>query len=149
MWHPSAVRRIYSSCLSIRHCREPWLVLRSPRFAFLPGAQCFKQANTIFVLSRMVQMAQHRCSDHYCYNSTLLQTVRWLYHTPGLGSANHCLSQPSEESGSISRDHTFTSFSSALPSMLLQSNTKSLSSGDESNIVSIVVLFAPKASHHV
>jgi hypothetical protein len=80
----------------------------------------------------MVQMAQH--SDYH-YNSTFLQTVRWLYHTPGLGCANHCLSQPSEESGSISRNHTFTSFSSALPSMLLQSNTESLLSGDESNIV--------------
>ncbi|KEQ64898.1 uncharacterized protein M437DRAFT_64515 [Aureobasidium melanogenum CBS 110374] len=141
--HISKPPRASPSCIQSTHT-QPRQVATNKRYDIRLVRPCFKQANTIFVLSRMVQMAQHRCSDHYCYNSTLLQTVRWLYHTPGLGSANHCLSQPSEESGSISRDHTFTSFSSALPSMLLQSNTKSLLSGDESNIVSIVVLIRPE-----
>lgn len=104
--------------MPIRNCREPWLsrgrldsLYQMVHWLVLV---CFKQANGIFVLSRMVQMAQHSTANI----AILLSSKPFAGCTTRQGlDANHCLSQSSEESGSISRDHT--SFSSALPSMLL------------------------------
>lgn len=73
--------------MPIRNCREPWLsrgrldsLYQMVHWLVLV---CFKQANAIFVLSRMVQMAQHSTANIAIL--LFLQTVRWLYHTPGLG----------------------------------------------------------------